>query len=128
VAHVNATISSSGVLVDLDAAEAALLARAEVTSVAAVGIPDNYIGQALQLYVVLREGVAPSYDVRKTLTSVVAEAVGLRPRSLRFATAIPLDGDGRPAREVIEAVVLGRPTDGLDFDASTSLDAIANAS
>jgi acetyl-CoA synthetase len=122
------TITSSGIEIDLAAAEAGLLAHPLVLEAVAIGLKDNFIGQALQIYVVLADGVSPSNDLRSELQSVVADHLdGFRPRGLRFAARLPHGADGQPARVAITAVANGRDADDSGLDDPTSLAEIAAA-
>ena len=121
-------INYSGVLVDLDVAEEALRQRDDVSDVVAVGVADNYLGQALNLYVVPGAGMTPSNTFRSELIGVVADRFdGLKPRNLRFVTRLPQTADGRPSREIVTAVVMGEIGDLHDFPDSEAVEAVRNA-
>jgi acetyl-CoA synthetase len=125
---VSDTIDFAGVLVDLEVAEGALTTRADVREAVAVGVTDNYLGQALQLYVVLEEGIVPSNELRTELLTAVADRLdGLRPRQLRFADRLPHGEDGRPARAAIRGVVMDEPFDASAIDDVAALEAIRRA-
>jgi acyl-coenzyme A synthetase/AMP-(fatty) acid ligase len=122
------TISYAGVTVDLDAAENALRARDDVADVVAVGVSDNFLGKALQLYVVLGSDATADNDRRKSLIADVADHLdGTKPRALRFVTAIPHRADGSPARDVVAAVVMGDDVDPASVTDASAIDAIRAA-
>ena len=122
------TISYAGVTVDLDAAENALRARDDVADVVAVGVSDNFLGKALQLYVVLGSNATADNDRRKSLIADVADHLdGTKPRALRFVTAIPHRADGSPARDVVAAVVMGDDVDPASVTDASAIDAIRAA-
>jgi acyl-coenzyme A synthetase/AMP-(fatty) acid ligase len=122
------TITFGGVTIDLDAAEDALRARDDVAEVVAVGVPDNFLGKALQLYVVLAGDATPDNDRRKSLIAdVAAHLDGTKPRALRFVTAIPHRADGTPARDVVAAVVTGDDVDATAVTDASAVDAIRAA-
>jgi len=122
------TITYAGVVVDLDTAEESLRARADVADVVAVGVSDNFVGKALQLYVVLAADAAPNNDTRKSLIADVSDHLdGTKPRALRFVTAIPRHADGSPARDVVAAVVMGDDVDPASVTDASAVDAIRNA-
>ena len=122
------TISCAGVTVDLDAAENALRARDDVADVVAVGVSDNFLGKALQLYVVLGSNATADNDRRKSLIADVADHLdGTKPRALRFVTAIPHRADGTPARDVVAAVVMGDDVDATAVTDASAVDAIRAA-
>jgi acyl-coenzyme A synthetase/AMP-(fatty) acid ligase len=122
------TITYAGVVVDLDDAEASLRERDDVADVVAVGVSDNYVGKALQLYVVLAPDATPDNDRRKSLIADVAGRLdGNKPRALRFVTAIPRRADGSPAREVVAAVVMGDDVDATSVTDPATIEAIRAA-
>jgi acyl-coenzyme A synthetase/AMP-(fatty) acid ligase len=122
------TISLAGVTVDLDAAEAALRTREDVADVVAVGVSDNFLGKALQLYVVLASDATADNDRRTSLIADVAEHLdGTKPRALRFVTAIPRRVDGAPARDVVAAIVMGDDVDSASVTDASAIDAILAA-
>jgi acetyl-CoA synthetase len=125
---VSDTIVFGGVVVPLEAAEAALTCRDDVAQAVAFGATDNFLGQALHIYVVLEAGTAQSNDLRSELLSAVADELnGVRPRGLRFVDRIPRTTDGSPARAVISAVVNGGDIDVSSLVDPDALDAIRNA-
>jgi acetyl-CoA synthetase len=122
-------ITSSGVVVSLDDAEAALRSLPSVREAVAVGLKDNFLGHALQLYVVLADNVPPSNDLRAELLTVVTDRLGgFRPRGLRFAARLPHGPDGQPARAAIAAVACGEDADPSTVDDASALAEIAFAS
>ena len=68
------TIVFGGVVVPLEAAEAALTCRDDVAEAVAFGATDNFLGQALHVYVVLEAGTERSNDLRSELLSAVADS------------------------------------------------------
>jgi acyl-coenzyme A synthetase/AMP-(fatty) acid ligase len=122
------TITYSGIRVDLDDAEEALRSRDDVVDVVAVGVPDNYLGTALQLYVVLSEDAVPDNARRKSLLADVAERLdGVKPRALRFVTAIPHRANGTAARDIVAAVVMGDDVNPSGVDDPNAIDALRSA-
>ena len=123
------TIVYSGVTIDLDVAEDALRSRDDVVDAVAVGVSDNFLGKALQVYVVLAPGVKPDNDCRKAMLADVGGRIGgVKPRALRFVTAIPHRTDGSAAHDVVAAVVMGDDVDASDIDDPASIDAIPRRS
>jgi acetyl-CoA synthetase len=124
-----ATITYSGTVVDLDVVEASLIERSDIKAAVAIGVDDAFLGEALQVYVVLEPDVEATHDLRKELLSAVAEPLGgLRPRGLRFAESLPVTRDGRPARDAITAVVNGADLPAIDdLENPDALDAIRRA-
>ena len=122
------TITFGGQVIELAAAEQALLDRADVIEAVAIGVDDAFLGQALNVWVVAAPGILVSNDLRGEMLSAVAERVGVRPRGLRFAERLPRAADGGPARAAIAALVNGAPLDGLDgSDDAEALNAIRRA-
>ena len=119
------TITYAGVVVDLDRAEASLRSCPDVAEVIAVGVSDNYVGKALQLYVVLAAGAVSNNDTRRSLIADVADGLeGTKPRALRFVTAIPHRADGSPARDIVAAIVMGDDVDPASVTDPSAVDAI----
>ena len=89
--------------------EAALNAAPEVLESAAVGVPDDVKGQAVEAFVVLADGAAETDALRAALVERVVEALGkaLRPKAVRFVDALPKTRNAKVMRRVIRAAHLG---------------------
>src|SRR5690606_9887716 len=90
--------------------EALLNAHPAVAESAAVGVPDDVKGETLVAFVVLAPGRAPSDDLRRELVERVTAELGkpLKPREIRFTTALPKTRNAKVMRRLIRAAYLGR--------------------
>lgn len=124
------TIKVAGKRVGPAEVEAVLNADASVRESAAVGVPDDVKGEALACFVVLAPGAEASEELRTRLSARVAEALGkpLKPRTLRFATALPKTRNAKVIRRAIRAVYLGEDLgDVMSLEDPATLDAIRDA-
>jgi len=94
--------------------ESALVAHPTVAEAAAVGIPDELTGQAIVAFVTLKSNVTPSADLNKQLLEHVATEIGkfARPKTIRFADAVPKTRSGKIMRRLLRDVAQGRETKG----------------
>jgi acetyl-CoA synthetase len=110
--------------------ETALVSHRLVVEAAAVGVPDDVKGEALWVYVVLREGVEPSEELREELRALVADRLGtsFRPSAVRFTTALPKTRSAKVLRRAVQAVaVAGDPGDLSSLEDPSTLDAVRDA-
>jgi acetyl-CoA synthetase len=92
--------------------ESALVAHAAVAEAAVVGIADAMTGQALVAFVTLKGHVKPSTELNKELLEHVASEIGkfARPKTIRFADAVPKTRSGKIMRRLLRDVAGGRET------------------
>jgi acetyl-CoA synthetase len=111
--------------------ESILNADDRVTESAAIGVPHEVKGQEVVAFVVLKNSIAPSDDIRKELMARLIDELGkpLKPRDIRFVNALPKTRNAKVMRRVIRAAFLGDdPGDVTSLEDPTTLDAIRNSS
>jgi acetyl-CoA synthetase len=94
--------------------ESALVAHPTVAEAAVVGIADELTGQALVAFVTLKGSEKPSKALNQQLMDHVAAEIGkfARPKTIRFADAVPKTRSGKIMRRLLRDVAQGRETKG----------------
>ncbi|WNG45826.1 acetate--CoA ligase [Archangium minus] len=94
--------------------ESALVAHKSVSEAAVVGRPDELKGTALVAFVTLKQGVAPSPELKKELGAHVTKEIGAiaRPDEIRFAEGLPKTRSGKIMRRLLRDVAGGKQTTG----------------
>jgi acetyl-CoA synthetase len=89
--------------------ESVVVALAEVTMAAAIGMPDPVKGETIGLYLVPAPGISVSEELTARVEAAVTEALGkaFRPGSIKWVTDLPRTRSAKIMRRVIKAVVLG---------------------
>ena len=85
---------------------AALLAHADVSECAVIGVPDTERGQIVEAHVVLARGVAPDEATRKRLQDHVKAVIApyKYPRSVQFTGSLPKTATGKIQRFRLRAM------------------------
>jgi acetyl-CoA synthetase len=107
--------------------EAVLNAHPAVVESAAVGVPHEVKGQEVVAFCVLAAGNAPSEALRAELVGALVDALGkpMKPREVRFTTALPKTRNAKVMRRLIRAAYLGETLgDTSSLEAPDALDAI----
>ncbi len=83
--------------------ESALGRHPGVAEAAVVGRPDELKGQAVAAFVTLKEGLAPSPDLKQELRQWVSKEIGAlaRPDDLRFVPRLPKTRSGKIVRRLL---------------------------
>jgi acetyl-CoA synthetase len=94
--------------------ESALVGHPFVAEAAAVGRPDELLGQAVAAFVTLKGGRVPSPELKEELREHVAKAIGAiaRPSEIRFADALPKTRSGKIMRRLLREIASGRAVQG----------------
>jgi acetyl-CoA synthetase len=94
--------------------ESALVSHPAVAEAAVVGIADELTGQALVAFVTLKSHEQPSPELNSALMEHVAVEIGkfARPKTIRFADAVPKTRSGKIMRRLLRDVAHGRETKG----------------
>ncbi len=124
------TIKVAGKRLGPSEVEAVVSAHAAVRESVAVGVPDAIKGEDVVVFAVLHDGVDPTDALRKALLDAVAAAIGkpLRPRELRFTTAIPKTRNAKVLRRLIRQAYLGDALgDTSSLEDPSTVDAIREA-
>jgi acetyl-CoA synthetase len=92
--------------------ESALVAHPVVAEAAVVGVPDELTGQALVAFVTLKGHEHPSRELNAKLMDHVAMEIGKfsRPKSIRFADAVPKTRSGKIMRRLLRDIAQGKET------------------
>jgi len=90
--------------------ETALLTHPAVAESAVIGRPDELRGEVISAFVVLRQGFAPSDDLRKQLLETVRHELGPVAviGELNFVDMVPKTRSGKIMRRVLKAVIQDR--------------------
>ena len=92
--------------------ESALVSHKLVVEAVVIGKPHEVKGEAIVAYVVLKEGVETSDNLRIELIEHVVKEIGkiVRPEELWFVKDVPKTRSGKIMRRVIRAVALNKST------------------
>lgn len=90
--------------------ESAVVSHAAVAEAAAVGRPDELKGQAIAVFVTLKQGSAPSDELRQALKLHVRKEIGAlaQPDDIRFTGALPKTRSGKIMRRLLRDIAAGR--------------------
>ena len=94
--------------------ESALASHPAVAEAAAVGRPDELKGQALVVFVTVKQGVAANKDLKDSLLSHIDKEIGkfARPDAIRFTDTLPKTRSGKIMRRFLKDVAAGTETKG----------------
>ena len=89
--------------------ESALVSHPDVVEAAAVGIPDRVKGEALVVFIVLRDGVESNTETTVALSAHVASLLGgsFRPARVVFVDTLPKTRSGKVVRRALRAICSG---------------------
>ena len=109
VGRIDDVLNVSGHRIGTAEVESALVSHPKVAEAAAVGRPDDLKGQALVVFVTLKNGVEASDELKETLRAHVAREIGAlaRPDSVRFAAALPKTRSGKIMRRLLKEIAAG---------------------
>jgi acetyl-CoA synthetase len=93
--------------------ESALVSHEAVAEAAVVGYPHDIKGEGIYAYVVLKEGIEQSDDLRKALISQVRKVIGpiATPDKLQFALGLPKTRSGKIMRRILRKIAKGSVED-----------------
>jgi acetyl-CoA synthetase len=89
--------------------ESALVSHPAVAEAAAVGKPDDLKGQALVVFVTLKQGQSATKDLSGKLAEHIDKEIGkfARPDQIRFTDALPKTRSGKIMRRLLKDVAAG---------------------
>jgi acetyl-CoA synthetase len=89
--------------------ESALVSHEAVAEAAVIGYPHDIKGEGIYAYVVLKEGVDPSDDLRKALVSQVRKVIGpiATPDKIQFTMVLPKTRSGKIMRRILRKIAKG---------------------
>ena len=85
--------------------ESALVSHPQVAEAAAIGKPDEIKGQAIAVFVTVKD-VEPSEELRQELKQHVRKEIGAlaQPDDVRFTTALPKPRSGKIMRRLLRDI------------------------
>ncbi len=91
--------------------ESAIVSHKNVAEAVVIGKPHEIKGESIVAFVVLKEGINPSDELRSELREHVAHEMGkiARPDEIWFVKDVPKTRSGKIMRRVVRARVLGEP-------------------
>ena len=110
--------------------EAIVNAHPDVAESAAIGVPHPIKDQEVVIFAVLKPGAAPSEELREALMERVIHELGkaLRPKEVKFVTALPKTRNAKVMHRVIRAAYLGQPLGDLSsLEDPSTVEAIRQA-
>ena len=91
--------------------ESAFVSHPSVAEAAAIGKPHEIKGESIKMFVILKQGVQPSDDLKKELVGLVRKMIGpiATPDEIDFVDKLPKTRSGKIMRRVLKAQELGLP-------------------
>lgn len=104
-------IKTSGERVGPFEVESALVDCPEVVEAGVIGKPDELRGEIIKAFVVLKQGVQPSDELKEKLSNHVKETLAghAYPREIEFIDKLPKTRSGKIMRRILKAKELGLP-------------------
>jgi acetyl-CoA synthetase len=124
------TIKVAGKRVGPAEVESVLCSHPAVTLAAAIGVPDELKGEEIVCFCTLAPGQPASETLRAELMALVVEQLGkpLKPRAIKFASALPRTRNAKIMHRIIRATYLGSdPGDVSSLEDLAAVDAIRQA-
>jgi len=114
IGRVDDVLNVAGHRIGTAEVESAVTTHPAVVEAAAVGRPDEMKGQALVVFVTLRDGHVPDEALRAGIRACVAREIGkfAAPDDLRFTDALPKTRSGKIMRRFLKEIAAGRATTG----------------
>ncbi|MCS7213166.1 MAG: acetate--CoA ligase [Candidatus Calescibacterium sp.] len=90
--------------------ESSLVGYEGVVEAAVAGVPDEVKGEVPVAFVVLKEGVSPSQELKQKLINIVRNSVGAVavPKDIFFVSKLPKTRSGKIMRRLMKAVFVGK--------------------
>lgn len=109
IGRVDDVIKVSGYRLGTAEIESALVGHPSVAEAAAIGLPHDLKGNAIHVYCILREGVAPSEALSEELRQFVGQHLGpiAKPEQVEFVDKLPKTRSGKIMRRVLKARARG---------------------
>jgi acetyl-CoA synthetase len=113
--RIDDVIKTSGERVGPFEVESKLVEHPAVAEAGVIGKPDPMRGQIIKAFIKLRDGYAPSDELKKEITEFVKKglAAHAKPREIEFVDKLPKTRSGKIMRRVLKAKELGLPTGDL---------------
>ncbi len=109
IGRVDDVIKVSGYRLGTAEIESALVSHPSVAEAAAIGLPHEVKGNAIYTYVILRQGVEATEELKEVLRNHVGHEVGpiAKPQQVKFVDSLPKTRSGKIMRRVLKAEELG---------------------
>ena len=104
-------IKSSGHLIGSFEVESVLMEHPAVAEAGVIGKPDALAGEVIKAFVVLKQHIEPSEDLRLELMGHARRRLGaaVAPKEIAFVPALPHTRSGKIMRRLLKARELGQP-------------------
>jgi acetyl-CoA synthetase len=82
-----------------------------VAEAAVIGKPHEIKGESIKAFIILKQGVEPTEELKKELVTTVRKSIGpiATPDEIEFVTSLPKTRSGKIMRRVLKAKELGLP-------------------
>jgi acetyl-CoA synthetase len=109
VGRIDDVLNVSGHRIGTAEVESAVVSHHSVAEAAVVGRPDDLKGQALVVFVTLKNGVAATPELKEAIRAHVAREIGslARPDDVRFAAGLPKTRSGKIMRRILKEIAAG---------------------
>ena len=110
--------------------EDAVISHEAVAEVAVTSKPDEIKGEALVLFITLKQGISPSATLRKEIARHLRKEIGpiATPDEIYFVESMPKTRSGKIMRRVLKAVASGQSLGDLTtLDNEASVDEVKRA-
>jgi acetyl-CoA synthetase len=109
--RVDDVVNVSGHRIGTAEVESALVSHAKVAEAAVAPMPHEIKGQGLYAFITLKEGVAPSEELKKELIAHVRKEIGpiAAPDKIQFAPGLPKTRSGKIMRRILRKIAEGHP-------------------
>jgi acetyl-CoA synthetase len=111
VGRADDVIKTSGHLVGPFEVESVLLEHKAVAEAGVIGKPDPVAGEVIKAFVSLKNGYAPSPELRRELSAFARSRLGavVAPKEIEFRPSLPKTRSGKIMRRLLRAQELGLP-------------------
>jgi len=91
--------------------ESAFVSNSKVAEAAVIGKPHEVKGESIKAFVILKQGVEPTEELKKELVQTVRKSIGpiATPDEIEFVDKLPKTRSGKIMRRVLKAQELGLP-------------------
>jgi len=104
--RIDDVVNVSGHRIGTAEVESALVSHPKVAEAAVAPMPHDIKGQALYAFVTLKDGIAPTEDLKKELIAHVRKEIGpiAAPDKLQFAPGLPKTRSGKIMRRILRKI------------------------
>ena len=91
--------------------ESAVVATPFAAEAAVVGVPDPVKGEAIILFIILKEGYKPDVNVKEKIIDSIRTQIGpiATPKEIYFVAKLPKTRSGKIMRRILKAITLNKP-------------------